>query len=137
MDLTYDNIIDDLTDWCAAHNPPVRVVGRRPDDGEAFALIWLGGGSQEKIITAQITVNIEVWWPRTAATSDGDAERAAEQLRSLISRRRDDKTRQPRVVNVTWPGFPANLPPDGSQAEQWARIVFMAAVEIRGRLVHP
>lgn len=137
MDLTYGSIIDDLIDWCAANDSPVRVVGRRPNDGEAFALIWLGGGSQEKIITAQITVNIEVWWPRTTANADGDAEAAAEALRSLISQRRDDKNRPLRVINVTWPGFPANLPPDGSQAEQWARIVFMAAVEIRGRLVHP
>lgn len=133
MDLTYDSIIDDLIDWCS--DSPTRVVGSKPDDGEPYALIWLGGGSQEKIITAQITVNVEVWWPRTAATADVDAERAAEQVRSLISQRRDDKTRNIRVINVTWPGFPANLPPDGSQAEQWARIVFMAAIEIRGRLV--
>lgn len=132
MTVTFESVIDHLCEWLPAHGSPVPVVGSKPDNLDEYARLWLGGGQQPTKITAEVIVNAELWVRRGRADADVRAEHLAEELRALISTRARDLESFPRIYEVRWPGFPADLPPADDETDQWARVVMMAALSIRG-----
>lgn len=133
MTVTFDSVVDDLIVWLG-ENSGHRIVGSKPDDGHEYILLVLAGGSRTTRVTAEIDVLFEVWVPRTAATADVDAEQIAERIRTMVDGLQQNPVGEVRRYRVSWPQFPANLPPaDDLDRAKWARVVMRAALNIRGR----
>lgn len=133
--LTFDSVVDDLITWLG-ENSGHRVVGSKPDDGGEYVLVVLAGGTRTTRITAEIDVMFEVWAPRTAATADVDAEQIAERIRSMVDGLQQNPVGAVQRYRVSWPQFPANMPPaDEIDQARWARVTMRAALNIRGRYV--
>ncbi|HCG55329.1 MULTISPECIES: hypothetical protein [Brevibacterium] len=133
--ISFPSVLDDEINYLNTSGI-IRAVGSKPVDRAEFCLIWLGGGRQVTKITAEVILNFEVWVPKDDALAQVTAERLAEEVRAAVSARSNDHEDGITQYSVTWPGFPANLPPledkEGAQAESWARVVFMGQITVRG-----
>lgn len=132
LGISFPSVLDDVINYLNTSGI-VRAVGEAPGDRAEYCLIWLGGGQQSTKVTADVLLNFEMWVPRDDALAQVTAERLAEEVRAAISMRAFEREDGITKYSVTWPGFPANLAPDEETDQaNWARVVFMGQVTVRG-----
>lgn len=130
--ISFPSVLDELIEYLNASGV-VRAVGDAPNDRGDYCLLWLGGGQQPTKVTAEVIINFEMWVPKDDALAQVTAERLAEEVRAAVSTRSYDREDGITKYSVTWPGFPANLKPDNEVDQaNWARVVFMGQITVRG-----
>lgn len=133
LGISFPSVLDELIEYLNTSGI-VRAVGEAPNDGSEYCLVWLGGGQQSTKITADVLLNFEMWVPKDDALAQVTAERLAEEVRAAVSIRAFEHGDGITKYSVTWPGFPANLKPaDEVDQANWARVVFMGQITVRGK----
>lgn len=131
--ISFPSVLDELIEYLNTSGI-VRAVGEAPTDRAEYCLIWLGGGRQSTKVTAEVVLNFEMWVPKDDGLAQVTAERLAEEVRAAVSTRSYDRENGITKYSVTWPGFPANLKPDNEiDQANWARVVFMGQITVRGK----
>lgn len=131
--ISFPSVLDDVINYLNTSGI-VWAVGEAPKERSEYCLVWLGGGTMATKVTADVLLNFEMWVPKDDALAQVTAERLAEDVRAAISMRAFDHEDGITKYSVTWPGFPANLKPDNETDQaNWARVVFMGQVTVRGK----
>lgn len=145
LGISFPSVLDDVIDFLNASGI-VLAVGSKPIERDEngkfvppkeYCLIWLGGGQQSTKVTADVLLNFEMWVPLDDSLAQVTAERKAEEIRAAVSMRAFEHEDGITRYSVTWPGFPARLPPvekdDETDPGTWARVVFMGQITVRGK----
>lgn len=131
--ISFPSVLDELIEYLNASGI-IRAVGEAPNDRAEYCMVWLGGGRQNTKVTAEVILNFEVWVPKDDGLAQVTAERLAEGVRAAVSTRSYDREDGITKYSVEWPGFPANMKPDNEiDQANWARVVFMGQITVRGK----